>query len=588
MFKRLALIIVILLLLPTLGYAQDELPGISAMARYFPANTVVFGALRTDENFVDQIVAYTQSTLDMAAMAGAPVTSVEDELNKALATVDTDFETVMAWLGDAAAFGVTADAMQPGSDMTDDVYFVVEIDDRAEAESFLKGIMPQGTVESTEGDYTLYTIAAPQIGTTFAIGDDLLLIYPSTIALPLLTREARLDSNADFLRAMGALANAPYNVVAYVDPRPFGEQIPVDGTGNMTLSTAPLALGWSNIDSTTFLDIAQLSADGAAPASVQAVDSNFAQHLPGNASGVIHATNLSGLVNNAIELADQMNASSGGTAPLPSKQIEQALAMFGIALDEDLLSWTTGDYALFYRTDLVDTLASAITNNVPDLSGLDKKFDFGLVIEATDSDKAKALAEKIGALVTMMSANAEGFETSLETIGGESVTVFSLSAPLDARTTLDVDLLLGATNDVFFFATRSAAERIISGDGMLSSNPSYVAAQDTLVPNPSFVFYADGEGVLGASALGAIVPLALLGPSIGNIFDNIVAELESGSVQPRPTATPTPVPPLSLVDPAEIVERFRASIDSIRSATISATVTEDGIYLTRLVFTSAE
>lgn len=606
MVKRWAFLIV-LLLVPSLAFAQGTPPDVSALAGYFPADTLIFAAIRTDEGFLDDVLSMSQSAIDAANSAGAsavtsltnggeaPVTSIEDEINNALATLGTDFDAVQAWLGDSAALGITSAAMTAMSGgMTEGVYFVIEIADRDGAEAFLKSALPAGSGESTEGDYTVFSVEAQpnqQVGTTLALSDDLLLVYPSSMANPLLTREARLDSSGSFQQVVGALANAPYVALLYVDPRPAGSSFPLDPSGEVTLTTAPVALGWTYDDSSTIVDVAQLPADGAAIPTLQALSSDFAQSLPGNASGVIHATDLTGLYESLMGLADTMNASGGGGAPVPSEQIAQGMMMLGIDLDKDLLSWTTGDYALFYRTDLVQILQGAVTGSTPDLSGLGDKFDFGLVIEATDADKAKALAQKLGALLGMMSANAEGLEISTETIGGTDVTVFSLSAPIDPTTTLDVDLLLGASDDAFFLATRPAAERILTGDGTLANDPAYIEAQDYVLPNPTFLFYGDGEGVVDALAVGTIIPLALLGPAIGNVFDNVVAGLDAGSTTMTPTSTPAPSGLQmfgSDVDPEMIVEQLEAALNSIHSATVSATVTEDGIYLTRIVVIVAE
>ena len=227
---------------------------------------------------------------------------------------------------------------------------------------------------------------------------------------------------------------------------------------------------------------------------------DFANFIPGNASLVIHANSLTNLYLTTTNFLDSLNAGSDSHAP--SAQVKQVLSMFGIDLQRDLLSWMTGDYALFFRADMLDLVSAAVTNTTPNLENLDQKFDFGLVVEATDPDKARAFAARLDTLIQQMVAGQQGITVSSETIHGVDVTVLSLSAPLDARNTLNIDLLIGASDDVFFLATRPAAETILNGDGMLTGNRSYIEAQNYVLPNPTTVVYADGEGLV----LGAAVP----------------------------------------------------------------------------------
>ena len=336
------------------------------------------------------------------------------------------------------------------------------------------------------------------------------------------------------------------------------------------------------------LDTAQLAIKGAAVRAPGVIDSDFANYIPDSASGVIHATDLTTLYNTLINFADSMNTSS--QSPLPSAQVEQVFGALGVNLKTDLLSWTTGDYALFYRTDIVDLAASAMTGAAPDLKGLGSKFDFGLVIQATDPAKAQALATHLGALLKQMGASQQGVLVQDDTIGGVKVTTLSLSVPVDQQNTLQINIALGATKDVFFLATRPAAEMIVNGDGILSGNSGYIEAQRGLLPNPTFVWYADGEGFVDEMAVAAIVPLALLGPSIGNIYDNIVTTLDEGSPGSFSTPTPLPSPTRAVppVDSATLIAELKSSIKAISSSSISSTVTKDGVTLFRFVVTSAQ
>ncbi|MCB9451008.1 MAG: DUF3352 domain-containing protein [Anaerolineaceae bacterium] len=76
-----------------------------------------------------------------------------------------------------------------------------------------------------------------------------------------------------------------------------------------------------------------------------------------------------------------------------------------------------------------------------------------------------------------------------------------------------------------------------AGDGLLKFLPS-----DAFFVLDSY----DAAGTLGLGA-GQVVVLALMGPTIGNIFEDIVYELENPNAPtPTPRPTPTPPPPLTV------------------------------------------
>ncbi len=81
------------------------------------------------------------------------------------------------------------------------------------------------------------------------------------------------------------------------------------------------------------------------------------------------------------------------------------------------------------------------------------------------------------------------------------------------------------------------------------------------IPRDAYTVFSsyDSLGTLGLGA-GGVGGLALMGPSIGNIFDNIVAELNAtpGGPTPTPLPTPTPIPTPSADDLLTQVQPFVA------------------------------
>jgi hypothetical protein len=418
------------------------------------------------------------------------------------------------------------------------------------------------------------------------VRDDLLLIYPTTLGMPTRTREAPLASNDQYLVAVDALPADDYNVIAYVDTPAFlTTAILSDVDLEVLAGAAPLAVGFTILDGRTFvIDTAHLAARVMENASAPAIDPEFARFIPADASAVVHTTDLTGLIYSALDFVAIVGEDPD--APDPIEQIASELEPLGLDFEDDLLRWTTGDYALFLRANVID-LAPMLVEPPPDIAAmnLNRRLDYGLIIEATDPDAAANLADWLGNLLIERST---GFDVAYtQVVGGIEVTVLSINAPLNEADAVKVELVIGATDDVFFIATRRAAEMILLGGESLADAPGYLEAQQYALPNPMSFSYADGEGLLIGTG---IIPLALLGPSIGSTYDTIVADIETGEITqatptPTPTPPPTPVPLIPPLTPEQALEQVIAGVNAISSSSISATVTPEGVTLLRFAVT---
>lgn len=558
----------------TLVRAQDD---VSGMAGYFPANTVFFAATRTDEGFLD----WLDKISNVNAFTSAPVPTLRDMLNDALKNANTDLDTLMAWMGDYAAFGV------PGGDNPygQEAYTILEIADRAGAEAFFESNMVSDYTKTSDAEYTI--ISSQSRDPSVAINDTLAVVYSTTFGFPLRTREARLDTSAAYKKVTGELPADAYNVLLYADPSLAIQDadFPSD-----ILPTGAIALGLTILDNRTYvIDVAQLASDSKQVVTAAAIDPDFARFIPRDASAVIHATDLTALYDNLIDFARTVAAQQpANTAPDPAEQIEQTLAMIGINLREDVLSWTTGDYALFVRTDLLELTGGLVANPnvIPDLNG---RIDFGLVIEATDPAKAEVMARKLGLLAKQFGGSVQGLTVADDEINGVDVVVLSLDTAFSATNQFTLDIAIGASDDVLFIATRPAVTSIITGDGTLATSPAYLDAQAYLLPNPTSVWFADSEGMLIGAGGVTVTILALLGPAIGNVFEDIVAGLQTdGTPMPTPTPLPTPTPtPLESLTPEQIAEILQSAVGAITSSSISSTITADGTTLVRFAISTA-
>ena len=582
---RLLLLVVLVIVVAATGISVTAAPEIAAMAmaKYFPANSVVFAAIPIpDESYLDMSLDdYYMGNLDSLfgpGGLGVPTPKTARELfDLLLEPLGTDMAAVMAWLGDYTAFGIGS--IKPDGSASD-VYGLVKITDRAAVEDFLSHVLPVEWRSSEKDGYTVFESYREQ--TAIAVNDDLLLIFSEeTGGLPAFPLKTSLADSATFQDAVGKLPADSYAGLIYLDIPTLLASADLSELRQMGLNllpqtTGPLVIGSGPLDAAVgIMDIAQLPGINAVPSDLAAVDMGFARFIPAEASAVVHATNLTQLYDSLMGTLTNIAAASDGSDP--SLQFEMLFRMIGVDLRNDLLSWTTGDYALFMRADLIPIM-TALAKNQFDIND---RLDFGLVIEATDPAKAQALVQKLTQTAMMFLGNERGVKVTQKLINGVEVTVISISAPLTPQDIFNIDIVIGATDDVFFIASRPAATAILSGESSLMDNPDYIKMNQYLLPNPTSVWYADGEGAIAGIAVPTVVVLALLGPTIGDIFEEIVNELEAPQAYYNPQPRPMVV---SQTDPtAELLRQLESMIESTGTISISSTVTSDGTTLIRIV-----
>jgi hypothetical protein len=210
-------------------------------------------------------------------------------------------------------------------------------------------------------------------------------------------------------------------------------------------------------------------------------------------------------------------------------------------------------------------------------------FDFGIVVETTDPDNAQALAAALSDSLPTLLKDAPDTTVSQETINGVNVTVLSGRFEMNSDSQPAIDILIGANDNVFLIATRRAAESILKGKAGLDTAPAFVEANRYLLPNPTSVWYTDASGG-GGSVI--VVGLAMLGPSIGDVFENIVDEL--GTPTPQELQRREDERRRQQAEAERTVALFEALPTLISSSSISTTYTESGDSLVRFVLTLSE
>lgn len=570
--RRLSLTLTLLLCAVVLAWpaqAQDT-PNAFDMAQYFTPETLMMVSLRTDEAYFDTL----DRLATLTTFEGLPSMTVRDTLNQALMDSNAPFmlDDILAWAGDRAAVGFTAlDAMQP-----DDFVIVAEVESGTAAIDFFRLQLNNagGPVAVQEGMVNDF-FALTSEGMTVAANDDLLIIAGQAaaeahiLALGVMADTGISLATSDaFTSIVGALPASHYNIGFYAD---FSTMMAEAPPSPVTLST--MAAGATILDGATLtIDVALPDQGTGAPT----VDPAFARYLPGDTSSVVILNDLSHLYDSFITVLE-----TSGTAGV-GMQVQQTAASLGFNLQEDIFSWATGDYAVLMRTDL-DALLPLVLDDMPDLNQAVGALDVGILIATSDAQASRTFIEKVETLITMVDSG-NNLTFAGDTINGVDVTTLDLSAPAPTGGFVNLSLAWGVTDEVFFFGTSNAVQQITSGMDMLNQRDNYNDALGWMLPDATSIWYTDGDGLITSTGGVTFGVLALLGPAIGNVFENIVDELESGGASAPVEATRQTVQ-FEGMSGAELLDLTLQALELIHSSTISTQLTADGVGLMRLTIT---
>ncbi len=572
--RLLTLVLLLALLVPSMGALQaieEPVEGVAGLARYYPQSSVFFGAMRIDEEYFDTLDELVRTVSGTFAELDIPVFSLRQLF--ALGS-GTDADDLLSWLGDAASIGVTGmDAS--GTIDADGLQIVVELDDRQAAFRYLLNEY-EDIAEIIENENST-VIAVPQADILFELYDEVMVIAVEQQTLPG-SSNSLLNSNR-FRETLADLPEETYNIVVYFDVPTLAATLPPEDGGDLLTQAGTLAIGATILDDTALtIDVAQrLPNLPQGYLTAEPVDQAFLRFIPADATAVIHSTNLSAAIEGLFDLADL-------DSPQDSRaEVQEVLALLGIDLQQDILDWTVGDYALFLRADTLPIISDLTVNQLV----LEERFDFGVVIAATDSAAAQGLAAQLGGLLLQASAEnpSQDVKVAADTVAGLDVTAIKITVPIQNPATLEnqsleIELVLGASEEVFFLTTRGAAESIAAGAGTLAETAAYQSAAETFLENPLFVAYTDGEGFFTVAA--PIPALVFLGPVIGEVFTEVLETLD-GTPVPTPTPQPSPTP-----DPAvqqQVTDTLLAAYDLVDSSTITAAVNENSSLQIRIVLT---
>lgn len=511
---------------------------LAALARYYPSETALFATFDTSEQLFD----------DLDGLLGVLRTSIPDLIPSevsARALMDElsggGFDSMIRpWLGDRVAIGVLDIASLMDSRPSGLV--AIEITGREAAQAFINSASSRYS-EREVRSYTLFEDSSSE-QTHYLLGDDILFIsndldyLETTIPGDDFTR---LSDEAIFQETLGLLIAPGYYGMFYMDTSAlldvtaqdeFGDDFPmmelyqgmVDADIHQTfgvtiLDDHTLTLDYANNIGSYENFASVLLGDDAVlpdPSAYPPVDVAFARHLPARSQLVIQGAALGGQISGMFDIftiygsifqqmmADELYGYGMGLSEIPFLDsdwggLAQGWAtvtfagLTGLNLNDEVLSWMTGDFALFLDLIAVE-------------SDLTLSLDMGFITQNTDS---AAVNNVLGKMTS--AAERYGLVNTTETHGGGSALVLPqpvrILFPPDFMVSKDVidatpelDVMIGVSEDVFVAGSRPGVEYALNPSGeSLADTAAYTSAvESAFLPGSQSIFYIGFDALADA------------------------------------------------------------------------------------------
>lgn len=562
--------------------------GIYGMAQYFPANSEAFVVTRIDEGFIDELDTLSSTITGELLEFGVPKMSLTQAAQLASGM---NVHDILAWLGDYAAIAQFPASEELFEGYTPSIYSaVILLDDPVAADEFLTEMLANSGMEREEdGDDIVYTDGYVR----FVITPTALHLYFSDEEISL--DEGTLLDTDNYRNAISELPFDEYSAGMYVNMEALvTDQIPSADQEVIDTNLGGFAMGFTSVDDTTLIaDIVHAPLEYTEYDGSGRVDANFLTNIPDTMSSVMIGSDLSHVITTSINEMNTINERMEGELDVPD--VNEPFAEVGIDLQADILDWLTGEYAVFGHVDTIPIVKDTMAYEL----NLNGRINLGVIADATaDPAAAQRLATRLGELLAEAPAD-DAISMRNDVIAGADVTIISIDTEIDnplitvgckeepAKSPLSYELVLGATDKLFVFATRPLADTVLAGDyASIGSTEAYQNATQYFPPDPTSIWYVDGEGFLYSAVMNPITFLGLMGPQIGCIFEDIVSQLNSDT-QATPTPSPTP-PPTATPDFQQIDQQVQPLVFAqslVESASITSTTKDNGVIQVRFALT---
>jgi hypothetical protein len=473
---------------------------VESMAALMPYDSVLFFALRTDDDYIELLDSLIRKVYDTLPRFILPNFSLRQLLDLAAQqALGSDFQTrIRPWLGDTIALAIgPLDKLldiNPRNDTETEIVLAIQIVNRAEFEATFESLAdPRGYKKTRSAEFTDYEDTRQPV--LMRVGETLVLVGTKAGVNSALNRVAKLNANPQFKQTVEALPESAYNIFAYAnlsELRQLAAFLPREQRDLVRSLAVPLAIGATILDGRSLvLDLAIQNTEIVSDLSLsKPVNPDFARWMPADAVLSVHLRDLSAYYR-AILSALRLTLS--GQAELRAfelalRQFEEALRLsLGLDLNQDILSWLTGDFAILvaYTPQERSLLELSID---PSLRLPFVGYDFGLVIEAPDPEKVAKLIATLGNALQVSLRNAPNVTATSD----EKRIKLAINLP---NLTTPIEVVIGVNDAVFYIATGAAAAHIESGAGGLLAAAGYREARQYLLPESNQVLYMGSDAI---------------------------------------------------------------------------------------------
>ena len=535
--------LIVLLVLVTIGFSvfpvsATSVDELTALARFFPVDTPIFAAVRTDDALIDELDSLAanvaaklgtelpislRDSLDVFAASSAIIASeaagTDAETTEALPNFDTIFRS---WLGDTAAVGILSLDILSGASTP--IVAAFSVTDRANAEVFVDQSLATNsfqTFEKSTDEVSGSTLwQSTDFGTSdWVLFDDVLLIttdVPAPLGLTPIA-DTNLSTNEIFTETVGLLPAESYAALAYVDLggiiQPFAALAPlllppdtpdidVDGLIN---AIGAQAVGLTILEERAFVldtvvqagDSSALEALGLSTAGTagQPVDPALAGFVPGDSIFAIQGTNfgpsITALLDAFAGLGKMLDEQDISLAAIdPNLDPRLSLILGGLNLDDPIVFLRQafrGMVGLDLDADVLAWMSGNFATylRAPQTATGKYTLDAGLVVEVTDTEAATQLMAAIPLFLEQINRSFIQQENAI-----------ILPAPeFDLPEELPFELpgnLIGMNEAIFTVATQAGGEFSLKPtDNSLANTPAWQGGQSFFLPDTSSVFFVN-------------------------------------------------------------------------------------------------
>lgn len=521
--KRIAILMALLTVLVGAVSAVSLDEGPQALARYVPAEATIFGATRVDTDFITTLEDLINDVIvQLPEAAGATPINLTEQLSAQMSgEIGLTYEDLTGVVGPYVGMYMSNYQVLMDDDFSNDVeaepLLIGQLssaeDGMALLETMMRNEEEPPAFETVNG---VTRFAAPNGRGGVIFNDDVFILSPNGVVPDAMPAEVLADDSG-FMAATNALPSDSYNAYIYVDTETMmmaaaaADEMFENQLDQLMAAAGDTAIGFTILDEHQLaMEVAQVGVDSSLAAIYdQPLSQDFLRHIPSGTSLFVAGSNLSGYVDAMMSQVNSAFEAQGMAEDMDiNSQINQVLGQFDINLQEDILSWTTGGYALTGDIDL--NAALSIVADPSTLETLPVSFSF--IVEATDSASAATLVEKLTNVLTMAAENQPDVTVAADALNGVDVTRVTANIPAGSTQTIPFSIYLGATDSAFFIGTTDVAN-YLTGDMSASilDDEAYQRESAYFLPDPVSLAWADSEGwtgLFGGIALVTVFPVS--------------------------------------------------------------------------------